>query len=81
MVKSIEAAAAAYTVTRNDRNIRCARLSAEFISLLRGSIPAQTQECVSDRLGISGNTWVKIKRGHPILESTAERLVARLEIV
>lgn len=48
------------------------------IQSLRSLLPAQSKEAVMDVLGISANTWVKIKRGDPIRASTAKWLVMRV---
>jgi hypothetical protein len=32
-----------------------------------------------DVLGISSNTWLKVKKGKPIRASVAERLLSRLD--
>jgi hypothetical protein len=41
-------------------------------------LPAQSKEVVSNVLGISSNTWLKIKRGEPIRASIAFGLAERL---
>ena len=43
-------------------------------------LPAQSKEIVTEVLGISSNTWVKIKRGEPIRASTAYGLANRLAL-
>lgn len=41
-------------------------------------LPAQSKEIVMEVLGISANTWLKIKRQQPIRASIATRLAERL---
>ncbi|WP_336959725.1 hypothetical protein [Sphingobium aquiterrae] len=45
---------------------------------MRIMLRAQTPECIMATFGISMNTWVKIRDGHPIRRSVAERLLERL---
>nr|WP_213980321.1 hypothetical protein [Sphingomonas sp. dw_22] len=45
---------------------------------MRGMLRAQTPECIMATFGISMNTWVKIRDGHPIRRSVAERMLERL---
>lgn len=42
-------------------------------------LPNQSKDSVAGTLGISANTWLKIKRGIPIRASTAIHLARRLE--
>ena len=44
-------------------------------------LPAQSKETVADILGISSNTWLKIKCGEPIRASTAYSLANRLSLI
>lgn len=39
---------------------------------------AQTKECVMETLGISANTWMKMRQGMPVRRSLAERLLRRV---
>jgi hypothetical protein len=41
-------------------------------------LPNQSKESVMEALGVSSNTWLKIKRGEPIRTSTARMLKRRL---
>jgi DNA-directed RNA polymerase subunit H (RpoH/RPB5) len=41
---------------------------------------SHTKDCVMNTLGISSDTWIKIKRGDPIRRSTAARLLERLPV-
>lgn len=49
----------------------------DLVHMLRTRLPAQTSECVMATLGISMNTWVKVRDGQPIRASVAQRLVQR----
>lgn len=53
-------------------------LASELVKLMRDALPSQSKESVMETFGISSNTWLKIKRGEPIRQSTAECLVRRL---
>ncbi|WCM25586.1 hypothetical protein NDN01_16235 [Sphingomonas sp. QA11] len=44
----------------------------------RDRLRAQTADCVMETLGISVNTWVKMRDGKPIRMSVAERFVQRV---
>ena len=48
------------------------------VALMRERLPAQTKEDITIALGISQNTWVKVRAGEPIRRSVGERLLARL---
>lgn len=48
------------------------------VDRLRGQLRNQSKECVMDTLGISANTWTKIKRGEPVRRALVERAIARL---
>jgi hypothetical protein len=54
-------------------------LDGDTIALLRKRLPNESKETVSDALGISSNTWIKVKRGKPVNASLARRLVERIE--
>lgn len=60
--------------TQNGRAI----LSQDAVELLRGRLSNESKEAVSDALGISSNTWIKVKRGMPVTASLARRLVERI---
>jgi hypothetical protein len=47
------------------------------ISLLRASLQCQSKECVMETLGISSNTWTKLKRGQPVRRGVIERAITR----
>lgn len=49
-----------------------------LVATLAARLPAQSKEMVQEHLGISANTWLKIKKGQPIRRSTAEMLVRRV---
>jgi hypothetical protein len=49
------------------------------VNLMAGLLRNQSKEHVMETLGISANTWLKIKRGEPIRASTALILGRRLE--
>jgi len=48
-----------------------------IVDQMKGSLPSQSKDMVMETLGISSNTWLKVKRGEPIRRSTAEQLVRR----
>lgn len=50
----------------------------KLVATLAACLPAQSKEMVQAHLGISTNTWMKIKKGQPIRRSTAEMLVQRV---
>jgi hypothetical protein len=54
------------------------RIEPEIVALMRSRLPAQTNESISATFGISQNTWIKIRDGHPIRRSVGERLLERL---
>lgn len=54
-----------------------ASLSPEIVQKMRDMLPCQSKEVVMDILGISSNTWTKIKHGKPIRLSTVDRLKSR----
>ncbi|MBA2935530.1 hypothetical protein HZF05_15695 [Sphingomonas sp. CGMCC 1.13654] len=47
------------------------------ILAMREMLPRQSKDCVMEVLGVSSNTWTKIKRGEAIRRSTGERLLQR----
>jgi DNA-binding FadR family transcriptional regulator len=49
-----------------------------IVAALAARLPAQSKEMVQEHLGISANTWLKIRKGQPIRRSTAETLVRRI---
>jgi hypothetical protein len=51
------------------------RLSDDLIDRMRARLPSQSKEAVIGELGISSNTWTKLKRGEPIRRSIADRLM------
>ena len=62
---------------RRRRNSKLSYLDPAFIAELSGRLPAQTAECIQDTFGISANTWLKLRRGMPIRQSVAQRLLQR----
>ncbi|MBO9580127.1 MAG: hypothetical protein J7498_04475 [Sphingobium sp.] len=52
-------------------------LDPAFVVELSGRLPAHTAECIQDTFGISANTWLKLRKGMPIRQSVAERLLNR----
>jgi hypothetical protein len=48
------------------------------VDRLRGQLRNQSKECVMDTLGISANTWTKLKRGEPVRWALVKRAIARL---
>ena len=64
-------------VRRGDRG-DLATFEPAAVERMAALLPAQSKEVVSDVLGISSNTWLKIKRGEPIRASTAFGLADRL---
>lgn len=53
-------------------------ISAEVAEKMRSRLPAQTSVAITGVFGISQNTWVKIRDGHPIRRLVGERLLKRL---
>lgn len=56
----------------------CRAVDPRLVSRLRTLVTARTDEALSDRFGISYNTWRKLIAGEPVRASLAERLEARL---
>jgi enoyl reductase-like protein len=50
-----------------------------LVAAMQALLPVQTKECIMDTLGISANTWVKVKRGEAVRRSTVEYLIRRVE--
>jgi hypothetical protein len=50
----------------------------DVLSLMRARQTPQTDEALQREFGISYNTWRRIKGGHAIRASVAERLIQRL---
>ena len=51
------------------------------IMALQKHVPAMTAQCIQDTLGISANTWKKLREGLPIRRSVAERLLIRTQSI
>lgn len=49
----------------------------KIVAELQKRVPAATAQSVQESLGISANTWKKIRDGAPIRRSVAERLLTR----
>lgn len=49
----------------------------EGFAELRAALPAVTEEHLQDVLGISKETWRKMRQGRPIRATTFERLMAK----
>lgn len=56
---------------------RLAIVAADLARAMRAHLPSQTDAAVFAVLGISKNTWVKVREGRAIRYSTALRLVGR----
>lgn len=65
-------------LARGQKKPALARIAPSTATAMQSALPAQTAESVMDRFGISVNTWVKIRDGHPIRPSVANRLIERL---
>lgn len=52
-----------------------------LVDRMRAILPCQSKEVVMEVLGISSNTWTKVKRREPIRASIAERLIRRFEFI
>lgn len=48
------------------------------VDVMSAMLNTQTKECVMSTLGITWDTWIKIKRGGGIRPTTAQRLLKRL---
>ena len=59
---------------------RLVQIPDEVAAMMRSRLPAQTSEAITAAFGISQNTWVKIRDGHPIRRSVGERLLQRLAL-
>lgn len=49
----------------------------ETYQALRRALPAATKACLQETFGISETTWVKLRDGLPVKQTTLERLLAR----
>ncbi|WP_152522071.1 hypothetical protein [Sphingobium ummariense] len=67
---------AAAHVDRDPSRMRA--LDQETISRLHALLPNQSKETVMNRLGISSNTWTKIKRGEAVRSILVDRALSRL---
>jgi hypothetical protein len=65
-------------VITSGQRFQAAIIDAGLVEFMKKNLPSQSKECIMDNLGISANTWQKIKHGKPIRRSTAEVLLARL---
>lgn len=54
------------------------RIPEATVRRMRSELRAQTPDCITSTFGISMNTWTKVRDGHPIRRSVAERLMQRL---
>lgn len=59
-------------------NPRLSYVNPTIVEKMSSRLRAQTAECVMDTLGISVNTWLKMRKGMPIRKSVAERLLQRV---
>ena len=59
----------------------CKPVPADVIEKMMQLLPCQSKDVVMDVLGISSNTWLKVKKGQPIRSSIAERLAGRFRAV
>jgi len=50
-----------------------------MINQMLAMLPRQTAEDIQDCLGISLNTWTKLRKGEAIRHSVAARLIARVD--
>ncbi len=55
-------------------------IPSEAVDQMKRLLPSQSKDSVMDVLGISSNTWLKVKKAEPIRASVAERLLSRLGI-
>jgi hypothetical protein len=54
-------------------------IAPDDVVALRLLIPAQTTEVTMRAIGVSWETWVKVREGRPVRLSTAARILRRLE--
>jgi hypothetical protein len=54
------------------------QVSADELQLVRSALPAITRSHLFDVLGISENTWRKMRDGEPVKRSTWDRIRVRL---
>lgn len=50
------------------------------VARLASQLSCQSKECVMDTLGISSNTWTKMKRGEPVRRILVERAIERVSL-
>lgn len=55
------------------------RVDRALAQTIKRSIPAITEDGLRDHLGISENTWRKIRDGAPIRKSTLARILTRID--
>jgi hypothetical protein len=53
----------------------------EIVEELKSILPNQSKEAVMETLGISSNTWTKLKRGMPVREGTGRTVIMRWESI
>lgn len=54
-------------------------IEADLVDRMASVLPCQKPDVVMGKFGIGVNTWLKIRKGQPIRQSVAMRLIARLE--
>ena len=57
---------------------RMAQIDPSIADRLAAKLESQKPDYLMEKLGISVNTWVKIRRGQPIRASVATRLLRRI---
>lgn len=57
----------------------CRYVDPQFVDRVRAMVTCRTDEALSERFGISYNTWRKLIAGQPIRASLLNRLEARLK--
>lgn len=59
------------------RALSMAVLDRETFLGLRRVLPAATKDCLRETFGVSETTWVKLRDGRPVKQSTLDRLLDR----
>ncbi len=57
--------------------LELAVLDRETFQGLRRVLPAATKDCLRDTFGVSETTWVKLRDGRPVKQTTLDRLLDR----
>jgi hypothetical protein len=75
-----EAAEASMTTMPKRLHAEMSVVDEVTLARLRQQLRRQSKECVIETLGISSNTWTKMKRGEAVRRDLVERAVQRISM-